>query len=177
MHVWHPLLSFPCGSAGKESACSAGDLGSNPGLGRSPGEGKGYPRQYSGPENSLDCVVHGVAKSQTRLSNFHFSSVKLLGFPQAGLSSLRGEISSLGTGHLPEVASVCLCPALHIRDPAMVFVGREGPQRALEVSESRTSTAVASGWGFTWAQPLLSHLANGPVTPGARLLILGHCLG
>ena len=56
---------FPCGSSGKESACNAGDLGSTPGLGRSPGEGKGYPLQYSGLENSMDCVVHGVGKSQT----------------------------------------------------------------------------------------------------------------
>ena len=48
---------FPCGSVGKESACNAGDLGSIPGLGRSPGEGKGYPLQYSGLENSMDCIV------------------------------------------------------------------------------------------------------------------------
>ena len=48
-----------------------GDLGSIPGLGSSPGEEKGYPLQYSGLENSMDCIVHGVAKSQTRLSNFH----------------------------------------------------------------------------------------------------------
>ena len=54
-----------CGSAGKESACNAGDLGSIPRLGRSPGEGKGYPLQYSGLENSTDCIVHGVTKSQT----------------------------------------------------------------------------------------------------------------
>ena len=63
-------LGFPCGSAGKESACNAGDLGSIPGLGTSPGEGKGYPLQYSGLENSLYCTVHGVAKSWTWLSNF-----------------------------------------------------------------------------------------------------------
>ena len=50
-----------------ESACNAGDLGLIPGLGRSPGEGKGYPLQYSGLENSMDCIVHGVAKSQTQL--------------------------------------------------------------------------------------------------------------
>ena len=62
---------FPCGSSGKESACNAGDLGSIPGLGRSPREEKGYPLQYSGLENTMDCIVHGVAKSQTRLSNFH----------------------------------------------------------------------------------------------------------
>ena len=65
---------FTCGLAGKVSACNVGDLGLNPGLGRSPGEGKGYPLQYSGLENSIDCIVHGVAKSRTRLSGFHFSS-------------------------------------------------------------------------------------------------------
>ena len=63
---------IPFGSAGKESACSVGDLGSVPGLGRSPGEGKGYPLQYSGLENSMDCIVHGVTKRQTLLSDFHF---------------------------------------------------------------------------------------------------------
>ena len=50
-----PGKGFPGGSAVKESACSAGDLGSIPGLGRSPGEGKGYPLQYSGLENPMDC--------------------------------------------------------------------------------------------------------------------------
>ena len=49
-----------------------GDLHSIPDLGRSPGEGKGYPVQYSGLENSMDCIVHGVEKSRTRLSDFHF---------------------------------------------------------------------------------------------------------
>ena len=67
-------LGFPSGSAGKESACNVGDLGSIPGLGRSPGEGKSYPLQYSVLENSRDCIVYGVAKSRTRLSNFHFHS-------------------------------------------------------------------------------------------------------
>ena len=102
-------LGFPGSSAGKESACNAGDpssipgsrrsagegigyplqcswawlswyksarnvgdLGSIPGLGRSPGERKGHPLQYSGLENSMDCIVHGVAKSQIQLSDFHF---------------------------------------------------------------------------------------------------------
>ena len=50
------ILGFPCGTAGKESACNAGDLGSISGLGRSPGEGKGYPLQYSGLENSMDSM-------------------------------------------------------------------------------------------------------------------------
>ena len=66
------FLSFPCGSAGKESARNAGDLGLIPGLRRSPGEGNDYPLQYSGLENSMDCIVHGVAKNWTRLSGFHF---------------------------------------------------------------------------------------------------------
>ena len=63
-------MGFPCGSDGKESACNVGDLGSIPGLGRSPGEGKGYPLQHSGLENSMDCIVHGVTKSRTQLSNW-----------------------------------------------------------------------------------------------------------
>ena len=67
--VWPCLsLGFPCGSAGKESSCNVGDLGSIPGLGRSPGEGKGYPLQYSGLENSMDFIVHGVTKSWTWLT-------------------------------------------------------------------------------------------------------------
>ena len=68
-------LGFPGGSAGKESTYNVGDLGSIPGLGGSPGEGKGYPLQYSGLENSMDCIAHGVAKSRTRLSDFQFLSV------------------------------------------------------------------------------------------------------
>ena len=65
------FLGFPCGLAGKESACNAGDLGSIPGLGRSPGEGKGYPLQYSGQR--IPWTIHRVSKSQTRLSDFHFT--------------------------------------------------------------------------------------------------------
>ena len=60
-----PKWSFPDSSVGKESAYNVGDLGSIPGLGRSPGEGKGYPLEYSGLEISMDCIVHGVTKSRT----------------------------------------------------------------------------------------------------------------
>ena len=65
---------FPGGSDGTESACNAGDLGSIPGLGRSTGEGNGYPLQYSGLKNPTDreawkATVHGVAKSWTQLSD------------------------------------------------------------------------------------------------------------
>ena len=57
------LLGFSCGSAGKESTCNAGDLGSTLGLGRFPGEGKGHPLQYCGLDNSMDYIVHGVANN------------------------------------------------------------------------------------------------------------------
>ena len=69
-----PREGFPCGSAGKESTCHVGDLGLIPGLGRSPGEGKSCPLQYSGLKDSIDCIVHGVTKSRTWLSAFHFVS-------------------------------------------------------------------------------------------------------
>ena len=79
--VWYALVfygyyynkGFPNGSDSKESACNVGDLGSIPEMGRSPRDGKSYPLQYSGLENSIDSIAHGVAKSQTRLSDFHFS--------------------------------------------------------------------------------------------------------
>ena len=66
------ICGFPRGSSDKESNCNAGDLGSIPGLGRSPGEGNGYPLQYSGLENPMDSVVHGVTKSRTPPGDFHF---------------------------------------------------------------------------------------------------------
>ena len=66
-------VGVPCSSAGKESTCSAGDLGSIPVLERSSGEGKGWPLQYSGLENSRDHTVHGVSKSQIQLSDFHLT--------------------------------------------------------------------------------------------------------
>ena len=65
---------FPGGSSGKESACNMRDLCSIPGLGRSSGEGNGHPLQYSGLENSMDCIIHVVSKSWKWLSHFHFKS-------------------------------------------------------------------------------------------------------
>ena len=64
---------FPGDSEGKESACNVGDLGLITGWQRSPGEGHGHPLQYSGLENSVDCIIHGVAKSQRRLSDSHLA--------------------------------------------------------------------------------------------------------
>ena len=68
----HVAKGFPGGSVGKESAYYVGDLGLIPGLGRSPGEGKGYSLQCSGLENSMDRIAHGVAKSRIQLSDVHF---------------------------------------------------------------------------------------------------------
>ena len=75
----------PDGSDGKESACNAGDSGSNPGLGRSPEEGNGNPLQYSCLENPRDreawwATIHGVAKSWTRLSDYTFFHFKCTNF-------------------------------------------------------------------------------------------------
>ena len=80
---------FSGGSDGKESAHSAGDLGLIPELGRSPEEGNDYPLQYSGLDNSTDCIVHGVAKCSSRLSNFHFTC-----WPQVFPGSSAGKESS-----------------------------------------------------------------------------------
>ena len=73
---------LPCGSVGKESAYNAGDPGSIPGLGRSPGEGNGNPLQYSCLENPMGrgawrATVLGVTKSQTQLSDYHFTSLQI----------------------------------------------------------------------------------------------------
>ncbi|OUC50502.1 hypothetical protein B7939_11330 [Eggerthia catenaformis] len=69
---WTTTRGFPGGSDGKESAYNAADPGLIPGLGRFPGKGNGYPLQSSCLENSMDYIVHGVAKSQTRLNDFGF---------------------------------------------------------------------------------------------------------
>ena len=94
-------ICVPCGSAGKESTCNMGDLGSIPGLGGSPGEGKGYPIEYSDLENSMDCIIHWVTKSRTRLSGFHFHFHGPCAFPvytaQAPGCS-EGELPKAGPG-------------------------------------------------------------------------------
>ena len=89
----HRRLGFPGSSAGKESACNAGDLGAIPGLERSPGEGNGYPLHYAGLENSMDCIDHGVVKSRTQLSNFgslHSSVSKESTYNTRDLDSIPG---------------------------------------------------------------------------------------
>ena len=76
-----------------------GDLGSVPGLGRSSGEGKGYPLQFSVLENSMDCIVHGLSKSQTQLSDFHFH------FSSAGTNTADTLISEFQPSELGDNAS------------------------------------------------------------------------
>ena len=79
LHCKWILYQLSYGSAGKESTCNVGNLGSIPGSRRSPGEGKYYPLQYSGLENSMDHIVHGVARSQTGLNDFHSLTWGLFG--------------------------------------------------------------------------------------------------
>ena len=98
---------FPCDSAGEESACNLGHLGSIPGLGRSPGEGKGYQLQYCGLENSMDCIVHGVAKSQKRLSDFHFHLSFPCGSDGKEWAQLEIEQLTLLSCHWKDIQRVC----------------------------------------------------------------------
>ena len=72
----HSVMGFPGGSDGKESACGVEDLDLIPGLGRSPGGGKGYPLPFSGLENSMHCITHGAAKSWTQLSMIEVANLK-----------------------------------------------------------------------------------------------------
>ena len=140
--IRHVLLGwegFPCGSAGRESTSNAGDLGSIPGLGRSPGEGKGYPLQYSGLENSINCTVHGAAKSQTRLSDFHVTSLgwdtlltktKAVWFQgrspwQRSPHALHWFVLSAGISWIPILMCQALCccgnRAVRMMDPVLIL--------------------------------------------------------
>ena len=94
------LEGFPGGSDGKESACNAGDSGLIPGLGRSAGEENGNPLQYFCLENSLDrgawwATVHGVAKNQTRLSNFHSWKLLVYTLLKASLQDFEHNLASM----------------------------------------------------------------------------------
>ena len=103
------FLGFPCDSAGKESACNVGDLGSIPGLGRSTGEGNSYPTQYSSLQNYTDWTVHGVAKSRTWLSDFHFTSV----VRTHAFTAAEGASSNPGPGKMSSMTTHKKRHALH----------------------------------------------------------------
>ena len=98
--VWW-ILGLPVSSAGKESTCNMGDLGLIPGLGRSPGEGNGYPLQYSGLENSMDYIVQGITNSWTRLSDLYSHPTRKVGLvPCSPTLGKRGLL-------LPAVGGTC----------------------------------------------------------------------
>ena len=97
------IVGFPCGSAGKESAYNARDLGSIPGLGRSPREGKRYPLQYSGLENPMDCIVakssnYTVATESDMTSN-EYSGLISFRIDRLDLLSVQGTLKSLLQHH------------------------------------------------------------------------------
>ena len=107
--------SFPGGSAGKESTCNVGDLGSILGLGRSSGEEKGYLLQYPGVENPMDCIACGVAKSRTQLSDFHFTGVPRV---------RRAGTSPWGPGKMDKMKTKVLQPDLLGSNATPSFTGR-----------------------------------------------------
>ena len=110
------MVKFPCGSASKESACNVGDQGSILVLGRSPGEGNGYPVQYSGLKNSVDYIVHGITKSWTWLSDFDFQG-KILKKSHALFFNLFFfflKLWNLKLGHYCSMFFPLLYPSFHI---------------------------------------------------------------
>ena len=125
-------LGFPDSSVDKESACSTGDPGSIPGLGRSPGEEIGYPLQHSGPENSMDYIVYGFTKSRTRLSDFHcslsslslcakyftciisFSLITLYGQCYSYTSCISGEIGPKRLSDMLKITWLVRCRVLRV---------------------------------------------------------------
>ena len=121
---------FPDSSVGKESACNVGDLVSNPGLGRSPGEGRGYPFQYSGLKNSIDYIVPGVAKNQTLVSDFQ--SVNLLQW----------------SGTEPQSSLSCACasysPSLICSSKTMEIM-QYHPQQSNQINNSQPSVVLYTG--------------------------------
>ena len=143
------FLGFPCGSAGKESACNVGDLGSIPGLGRFPGEGKGYPLQHSGLENSVDCIVCGVTKSWTRLSDFHSLFWRCPAFLLRLLCLLPSISNSYGEmiGHNPRLASAIFPLTYGDSSRSHHCLSGHEFEQASRDSEEQRSLACCSPWG------------------------------
>ena len=155
LELQHLTCGLPGGSAGKESACIAGNLGSIPVLGRSPGEGKGHPLQYSGLENSMGCMDHGATESRTRLNNFHFQMPAGI-LTGAGGTTHPCHLFSPKTQALPPAYPV-LCPPLP-SSSRLYFLGTPGPclcppsPRASGISAPSSSAApecrdLPRNWG------------------------------
>ena len=104
------FLGFPCGSAGRESTCNAGDLGSIPGLGRSPGEGKGYPLYYSGLENSMNCIVMGSQRVGHDWETFTHLLLYYCEYKYTGWASVGSRAHSRAFPHMAGVPSVLALP-------------------------------------------------------------------
>ena len=102
----------------KESTCNVEDLGLIPGLGRSPGEGKVYPFQYSGLENSLDCIAYGVAKSRTQLGDFHFS------LRDVSMSKFGPRMGRFSIGHRDFAGNECeFSDTIHVKNTHRDLLG------------------------------------------------------
>ena len=126
IYVGIHIMGFPCGSAGKESICNVGDLGLIPGLERSPGEGKGYLFQYSGLENSMNCIVSPWDRKESDMTE------QFLGFPggsagkesacnagDLGLISGLGRSTGEGICYLLQYSWASLVAQLEKNPPAM----------------------------------------------------------
>ena len=130
------FLGFPCGLAGKESACNVGSLGSIPGLGRSPGEGKGYPLQYSGLENSMDCIFHGSQRIGHDWATFAFHNKR--------------QITRRKNRSIP---AVCFSGGLVVKNPPAIqetWIWSLGWEDPLE-KETATHSSILS-WGIRWTE-------------------------
>ena len=146
-------LDFPRGSAGKESACNAGDLGSIPGFGKSPGEGNSYTLQYSGLENSMDAIDHGVTKSQTWLSDFRFTSLGLeVGFPGGSA----GKESTCNAGDLGSI------PGLGRSSGERIGYPHQYSWASLVAQMVKNPLAMWEIWvlSLDWEDPLEEGMAN-----------------
>ena len=137
LSCYSSMLGFLSNSAGTESACNAGDLGSIPGLERSPGGGNTYPLQYPGLENSINHIVHGVAKSRTRLNDFHFTS--LINVYRLVLASTEGFLKGFPAGSDGK-ESAC-------KETWVQSLGEEDP-----LKEEMTTHSNILAWRILWTE-------------------------
>ena len=174
-------MGFPCGSVGKESACNAGGLGLIPGLGSTPGAGKGYPLQYSGLENSIDCIVDGVTKSGQDWVTFTFTFCKKY---YLGITNFLEEISSLSHSivfllflcidHLGRLFyfSLLFFGTLHSDGYVFPFLLCLSLLFFLSylLRPPRTTTllfCISFSWGWSWSPPPIQYYKTLSIVPQA----------
>ena len=176
LKVFIPSLGFPDSSIGKESTWYAGDSGLIPGSGRSAGEGLGYPLQYSSLENSVDCIVHGVAKSRTRLSDVHFYAFFTKNNSHAFLLLILGELYPYFSWRTLHVSFGC--PGSYFQVKGWGFMTSEyGDCRQLRVSWlfSSSSALLPVAWTVCKWKPrrqLAAELVTMESQVGRKLLFL-----